>query len=103
MTAPLRLLKSLSRQSNFLKYHDRAILCTFGNYINHGNAVYHITQLDQRRNYAELAKNIVKSPFQDKEVPEVLLNNFIWDEIDKWSELTAVVSNAIQTPHSFRY
>lgn len=41
--------------------------------------------------------NIVKSPFEDVVIPEVPLPEYIWSNMEKWSNKTAMVIISVYT------
>ena len=38
-------------------------------------------------------KFIIRSPYSDVEIPETNLADFVWQNVDKWPENVALVSN----------
>ena len=42
--------------------------------------------------HEEDAPFIVKSPYSDVEIPEMNLADYVWKDVDKWPERTALVS-----------
>lgn len=45
-----------------------------------------------RRNSGWTQEKTVKSPFKGVELPNLTLNDYIWQNLDKWPERTASVS-----------
>ena len=89
MNISIRLLASISRQRNLLKKYNKTILRTLATYSKTGTNVYQVSQLQQRRNYAVWAPNIVMAP--EKKVPETLVTDFLWSKVEEYSDLPAVV------------
>lgn len=38
-------------------------------------------------------ENIIKSPYKDVVIPNVTLHDYVWENLDRWPERTAAVSN----------
>ena len=91
MNASLRLLRPFKKNINLLNSYNSTVFRTIVSYTNSCNV--QVPKFEQRRGYAELATNIIKSPYKFVEIPEVLVTDIIWSRADNWLELTAVVSN----------
>lgn len=95
MNGPLRILRSASRHSNLLKQYNKLIVRALATQSeNDFRAMRCLIGSHQQqfiRKYSEWAPNVVKSPFPDFVIPNVLFSDFFWSKNKKWSELTAVV------------
>lgn len=51
--------------------------------------------MKSRRQNVWTVDNVVKSPYFDVEIPDISLPEYIWRNIAKWADKTAVVSEVL--------
>ncbi|CAG4953302.1 unnamed protein product [Colias eurytheme] len=54
-----------------------------------------------RRNHVWTKGNVVKSPFRDVNIPEVTLPEYVWDNINKWADKTAVQCGVTERKYTY--
>jgi hypothetical protein len=75
-------LKNLMRCETLKKQQYNAVRAIFSNKKD---------SVQQAPKFSDAGDNIIRSPFPDVEVPSCLLDEFVWKDLNKWGNKTAIV------------